>query len=90
MTKVYIVFSNHLDVGYTDNLNGSCAGSVVNRYFDDHFPLAIKTVRVCLRSCVCANASMWYMYTEIDKIKFRFGYCNIVNQNVSPHENSVR
>ena len=24
--KVYIVFSNHLDVGYTMNLNGSSAG----------------------------------------------------------------
>ena len=29
--KVFIVFSNHLDVGYTDNNNGSCAGAVVNR-----------------------------------------------------------
>ena len=29
--KVYVVFSNHLDVGYTDNQNGSCAGAVVNR-----------------------------------------------------------
>eukprot|EP00912_Choanoflagellata_sp_UC4_P001668 UC4_evm5s1059 len=43
ISDVYIVFSNHLDVGYTDNKNGSCAGSVVNRYFHDHFPLAIET-----------------------------------------------
>ena len=28
---------------YTDNNNGSCAGAVVNRYFHDHFPLAIAT-----------------------------------------------
>ena len=41
--QVFVVFSNHLDVGYTDNLDGSCAGAVVNRYFDDHFPNAIKT-----------------------------------------------
>ena len=43
MLQVFVVFSNHLDVGYTDNLDGSCAGAVVNRYFDDHFPNAIKT-----------------------------------------------
>ena len=43
VTKVYLVFSNHLDVGYTDNLNGSCAGAVVNRYFHDHFPKAAAT-----------------------------------------------
>lgn len=43
ITKVYIVFSNHLDIGYTDNINGSCAGAVTNRYFHDHFPNAINT-----------------------------------------------
>ena len=41
--QVFIVFSNHLDVGYTDNNNGSCAGAVVNRYWHDHFPKAIAT-----------------------------------------------
>lgn len=30
--KVYVVYANHLDVGYTDMNNGSCAGSVVNRW----------------------------------------------------------
>eukprot|EP00038_Savillea_parva_P009725 m.185439 g.185439 ORF g.185439 m.185439 type:complete len:909 (-) comp16452_c0_seq1:57-2783(-) len=43
ITKAYIVFSNHLDVGYTLNTNGSCAGAVVNEYFQIHFPNAIKT-----------------------------------------------
>ena len=32
--RVYIVFSTHLDVGYTINNNGSCAGAVVNHWFD--------------------------------------------------------
>ena len=41
--KVYVVFSNHLDVGYTDNNNGSCAGAVTNRYWKDHFPKAMAT-----------------------------------------------
>ena len=41
--KVFVVFSNHLDVGYTDNLNGSCAAAVINRYWEDHFPTAIAT-----------------------------------------------
>jgi hypothetical protein len=31
--RVFIVFSTHLDVGYTINNNGSCAGAVVNRWF---------------------------------------------------------
>ena len=43
ITKVYVVFSNHLDVGYTLNNDGSCAGAVVNEYFHSHFPKAIKT-----------------------------------------------
>ena len=40
---MYVVFSNHLDVGFTDNVNGSCAGAVINRYFTVHFPNAVKT-----------------------------------------------
>ena len=28
------VFSNHLDIGYTINSNGSCAGAVINEYFE--------------------------------------------------------
>ena len=45
ITKVYIVFSNHFDAGYTMNENGSCAGAVVNQYFHEHFPKAIATGR---------------------------------------------
>ena len=45
ISDVYIVFSNHLDVGYTMNKNGSCAGAVVNEYFQKHFPKAIETSR---------------------------------------------
>ena len=55
--KVYIVFSNHLDVGYTDNLNGSCAGAVVNRYFHEHFPQAIAVAEAMRSSSRAANAS---------------------------------
>lgn len=40
---VYVVFSNHLDVGFTNNVNGSCAGAVINEYFHSHFPNAIRT-----------------------------------------------
>eukprot|EP00966_Prymnesium_polylepis_P237660 5496781-Prymnesium_polylepis.1 len=43
ITKVFVVFSNHLDVGYTDNRNGSTSGAVVSDYFHKHFPAAIKT-----------------------------------------------
>mgnify|MGYP003885175691 CR=1 FL=1 len=45
ITKVYVVFSNHLDVGYTLNSDGSSAGAVVNEYFDKHFPKAVETGR---------------------------------------------
>ena len=41
--KVYIVFSNHLDIGYTKNVNGSTSGAVINQYFNEHFPKAINT-----------------------------------------------
>lgn len=53
MLQVFVVFSNHLDVGYTDNLDGSCAGAVVNRYFDQHFPNAIKTAAEFKQVCAC-------------------------------------
>lgn len=39
--KVYVLFSNHLDIGYTLNSNGSTSGAVVNQYFQSHFPKAI-------------------------------------------------
>ena len=28
--KVYIVFSNHFDAGYTENVNGSTTGAVIS------------------------------------------------------------
>jgi hypothetical protein len=40
--RVFVVFSTHLDVGYTINNNGSCAGAVVNRWFEQ-LPSAIAT-----------------------------------------------
>jgi hypothetical protein len=40
--RVFIVFSTHLDVGYTLNQNGSCAGAVVNQWFEQ-LPNAIDT-----------------------------------------------
>ena len=33
--KVYIIFSNHLDIGYTKNVNGSTSGAVINQYFHE-------------------------------------------------------
>ena len=39
ISKVFIVFSNHLDVGYTD----SSAAGVVQLYFDHFFPAAMAT-----------------------------------------------
>ena len=39
--KVYVLFSNHLDIGYTMNVNGSTSGAVINEYFHKHFPKAI-------------------------------------------------
>ena len=41
ISKVYIVFSNHFDCGYTKDVNGSTSGAVVNQYFHEHFPAAI-------------------------------------------------
>ena len=41
ISKVYIVFSNHFDNGYTLNQNGSTSGAVINQYFHEHFPKAI-------------------------------------------------
>ena len=43
ISKVYIVFSNHFDCGYTLNLNGSTSAAVINQYFHEHFPRAIRT-----------------------------------------------
>ena len=43
--KVFVVFSNHFDAGYTKNEEGSCAGAVLNQYFHEHIPNAIKTGR---------------------------------------------
>ena len=40
--RVFIAFSTHLDVGYTINHNGSCAGAVVNQWFAQ-LPDAIDT-----------------------------------------------
>ena len=40
ITKVYLVSSCHLDLGFADSLV-----NIVNRYFDDFFPAAIKTAR---------------------------------------------
>eukprot|EP00943_MAST-04B_sp_MAST-4B-sp1_P001592 g1592.t1 len=39
--KVYVLFSNHLDIGYTMNVNGSTSGAVINEYFHKYFPKAI-------------------------------------------------
>ena len=43
ISKVYVVFSNHLDIGFTENRNGSTSGAVVSDYFFKHFPAAIAT-----------------------------------------------
>jgi hypothetical protein len=40
--KVYVLFSNHLDIGYTMNENGSTSGAVINEYFTKHFPSAVE------------------------------------------------
>ena len=47
--KVYIVFSNHLDVGYTMNLNGSSAGAVVNELLFAAYPACHRHCRCCTR-----------------------------------------
>ena len=45
ISKVYVVFSNHFDCGYTLDNNGSTSGAVVNQYFHKHFPAAIAAGR---------------------------------------------
>ena len=49
ISKVYVVFSNHFDCGYTLNVNGSTSGAVVNEYFHQHFPKAIATADAARR-----------------------------------------
>ena len=39
------MFSNHFDAGYTENVNGSTTGAVINQYFHEHFPSAIATAK---------------------------------------------
>jgi hypothetical protein len=84
--KVYIVFSNHLDVGYTDNNNGSCAGSVINRYFVDHFPKAIATAQQ-----MRAQTNMTYKWMTQAWLVEMYRSCNssTVNINGQPNEPSV-
>ena len=45
ITKVYVLWSNHFDLGYTINSNGSCAGAVVN----ECKPLSLRLQRVSNR-----------------------------------------
>lgn len=57
--EVYIVFMNHLDVGF-DGINPiiGFAANVVNKYFDIYFPLALE-VAATMR----ANSSDRFIYT---------------------------
>eukprot|EP00935_MAST-01C_sp_MAST-1C-sp1_P002549 g2549.t1 len=65
ISKVYVVFSNHLDVGYTDNNNGSCAGAVVNRYWHDHIPKAIDTAKQFREKTGNKTAYRWMVHAWI-------------------------
>ena len=47
--KVYVLFSNHLDIGYTKNVEGSTSAAVINQYFQQHFPKAIQTAEEARR-----------------------------------------
>ena len=40
VSKVHVVFSNHLDVGFAPS--PGLADNVVNRYFETYFPRAIN------------------------------------------------
>ena len=37
VTKVHVINSCHLDIGFADSSQG-----IINRYFDHHFPLAAE------------------------------------------------
>ena len=56
--KVYVVFSNHLDVGYTDNNNGSCAGAVTNRYWHDQIDSEMHTLQSFGRAAHLASTQL--------------------------------
>ena len=74
--KVYVVFSNHLDVGYTLNRNGSSAGAVINEYFHSHFPKAIATGRQ-------ARAAGWqYRWMTQSWLVSAFRHCGSTRVNV--------
>ena len=61
--KVFIVFSNHLDVGYTLNDNGSCAAAVLNQYWEEHFPLAIKTANEFRANTSSSDQYRWMTHS---------------------------
>ncbi len=75
--KVYIVFSNHFDLGYTLNQNGSCAGAVVNEYFHKHFPAAIETAEAARKA-----GKFQYRWMTQSWLVSAYRHCNTTKINI--------
>jgi hypothetical protein len=75
--KVFVVFSNHLDIGYTENRNGSSAAAVVNDYFSKHIPKAIETSEKAR-----AQGARPYRWMTHSWIIDAFRFCNDTRMNI--------
>ena len=71
ISKVYVVFSNHFDCGYTLDNNGSTSGAVVNQYFHKHFPAAIAAGRAARAH----NSTPYKWMTQVRRCAVRVMLC---------------
>ena len=79
ISNVYVVWSNHYDMGYTKNENGSCATSVVNQYFTQHFPKAIETAR---QAAAMRSDPFVYRWTTQSWLVNAYRHCNETRVNI--------
>lgn len=76
--KVFVVFSNHFDNGYTLNLNGSTSASVINEYFTRHFPAAIATANAAR----AAGGTRRYKWMTQSWLVSAYRHCNATRVNI--------
>ena len=79
---VFVVFSNHLDIGYTMNVNGSCAGAVINKYFTQFFPAAIATSQYLRTNATINSTTRWkYKWMTQSWLVSAYRHCNATTVN---------
>ena len=79
---IFCVRVMYQDVGYTRNVNGSCAGAVINRYFTEHFPQAIKTSAFFRSNTSNITARYTYRWMTQSWLVSMYRHCNtsVVNR----------